>query len=116
MTCYFNARYRKGRYPLFQVGPHWKFTIVLIVFAIFSLVYLSNMVLITVRIYPVIGIINATTIFLNLVAFLFVLFGDPGIHPEIYVNRIASKTADLERGYKPEKSYHFNTKTGKDEA
>ena len=84
MHAFFFRFLNNGEYPLFSIGPHWPFTIGLIIFAIGVASYMGYLIS---KIYAhcVLGSILVSFLALvNIVMMFATILSDPGVPPQIY--------------------------------
>ena len=79
IKCLFFKYYNNGRSPLLSIGPSWPFTIGLLMFALFALIYFLWLLTLLKIVDHRIKYIGLAIIFINLTALFMGILKNPGI-------------------------------------
>eukprot|EP00347_Sterkiella_histriomuscorum_P020263 403338472 len=84
LHCIFLSFYKKGRSPLFSIGPSWPFTIGLLVFAIGAAIYFTFMLNVLKKIDQRAKTVQSVLIALNFLALIIGILQNPGVPQSVF--------------------------------
>ena len=86
LKCVFLSFYYNGKYPIVSIGPHWRFTIALIIFSFLCQLYCFVLLsYISFNKCPIGCLLSGFLSFINLLLMYATILCEPGVPASVYL-------------------------------